>query len=79
MKLENNKFYKLSFDYDIYIVKCIDAENLDFKPLKLYSRVLDKYWDADLYTSENFFEMQLLKHKNEKYELKEFDKFEHLI
>lgn len=79
MKLENGKFYKLSFDYDIYIVKCIDAENLDFKPLKLYSRYLDKYWDADLYTSENFLIMQLLKTKDEKCELKEFDKLEHLI
>ena len=79
MKLENGKFYKLSFDYDIYIVQCINAEALDFKPLKLYSHYLDKYWDADLYTTEDFLITQLLKTKSEKCEFKEFDKFEHLI
>lgn len=79
MKLEKDKIYKLYTNNTIYVVQCIDENTRDFKPLKSYSSDTDEYWDVDIYTVEEYELKKLLKNTSKKYELKEFDEFEHLI
>lgn len=83
MKLENDKIYRVYYFKNVYIVQCIDAENRNFKPLKVYDYQLNKYFNVYEGTMKMCMIKEILKYKvtwtSEEFDITEFDEFEILL